>query len=873
MNEGKGDIMTDKANGATLYLNNATWKLQKGISIALNNESVQLAGDLLARSQNYDETLMCWFKTASTSAPLFRAGWVSNDSVTKGTLLALENSKLVLHSGENQWTVARSLTDGEWHHFVLAISRSYNTAAVYLDGQLTNTASASKFGAVSGAMYLGGEGFIGNFDELAVFEQMLPASLIQEYYYASPVGDEMGLMAYLPFQEQKLNPNGVLEQVFSVNDRRQFRDANGNVVEKVVPLVLTANAESKADKANFAPVRTNNMLSKLNFGWTFNQEELLINLKMQNAEINKQTVYVTVRDVEDLHGNPMPSPVTWLAFVDRGALRWQEPGRDLEFDYGEYDNSDDNYYFNWIVNTTGKRHQFQIESLPEWLTVEPAYGSINPMETIEVHLRPNWELPVGTYTDIIYLTDEDGLSEPMSIELKVVAKQPWSEDSIDRNSLTNSMSLRGQVYIENEEGGGHFDSDEKDLVAVFCEGQLVGLANNTFAYATNTSYVYLTIFGSADMSGKPLTFKLWQSSTGKIFNLTPSIRQTFIANSMSGISPAEPILLTTAAGEIQQLAFEQGWNWISSYLRPLNNQLNDLFPFEQGFSDGDIIKTPTVQVFATFAVTPDGATWRGVLNTFEYKYMYMMRTAKAFTSTIEGKTLTDEQRTLSIRPGWNSLAYLLSDAMSTRDALADYYDKASVGDIIKSRTQFAVFTENSKWEGSLQSLKPGQGYLLYRNGQGVVNMTFVNKPASNAPKKAPAVEAPAFSNPNAASNMTMIARLNSPTGLTGPTIRAYIGDDLVGVATPIDSLYCQTSQSAVVGTLRFETEDGTVLTPVEVSTSRCLDISYSPDTHHGSLKAPVVLVPGDNRPYKIIENNHVIIIRNNEKYDITGKKL
>lgn len=34
-----------------------------------------------------------------------------------------------------------------------------------------------------------------------------------------------------------------------------------------------------------------------------------------------------------------------------------------------------------------------------------------------------------------------------------------------------------------------------------------------------------------------------------------------------------------------------------------------------------------------------------------------------------------------------------------------------------------------------------------------------------------------------------------------------------------------------------------------------------------------ILKPGDNRPYKIIENDHVVIIRNNEKYDVTGKKL
>jgi len=887
MNEGKGEVMTDKANGANLYLHGTTWVLQKGISFALDNKAVQLAGDLLSRSQSYDESLLFWFKTGSTNAPLFRAGWVSNDSVTKGTMLAIENGQLTLHSGDNQWPVANNIADGDWHHFALTLSHSYNTASVFVDGQLTNTEAATKFSAISGAMYLGGEGFKGNFDELAIFEQALPSAMVQEYYNASPVGDEMGLMGYLPFEEQKLNPNGVLEQVFSVNDRRQFRDANGNVVEKVVPLVLTPNAEAFADKADFAPTSDKGLLSKLNFGWTFNQEELLINLKMLDSEINKQTIYVTVRDVEDLHGNPMPSPASWVAFVDRSALRWQETGRDLEFDYGEYDNSDDNYYFNWIVNTTGKRHQFKIESLPEWMTVEPAYGSVNPMETVEVHLRPNWELPVGTYTDIIYLTDENGLSEPMSIELKVLAKQPWSEDTIDRNSLPNTMSLRGQVYIENEYGAGYYDSDEQDQVAVFCEGELVGLTNNTFASATNTSYVYLTIYGNNSMNGKPLSFKLWQKSTGRIYNLTPSVRQVFAANAMRGISPDDPIRLSTSAGEVQQLAFLQGWNWVSWYLRPTNSLLDYLFPIESGFSEGDIIKSPASQAFAELTVTPESATWKGSIKGTNYKNMYMVRTENGFNTTIEGKPLTDTERTLTLRTGWNSVAYLLSEPASTRDALADYYDKATVGDIIKSRTQFAVFTENNKWEGSLQTLRPGQGYLFKRNGTGAVTMKYVKNSSANAPQRAKTNQLSSadnsFSNPKASSNMTMICRMdNGQWTMDNSSLRAYIGDELVGIATPItrnpssvtegEALYFLTIQSDIVGELRFETEDGTALTPVTDNRSP-LTITYSSNAHHGSLKAPIILRPTDNRPYKIIENNHVIIIRNNEKYSIDGKKL
>ena len=287
MNEGKGDVMSDKANGATLHLNNTTWKLQKGISLALDNEQVELASDLLSRSENYDETLMFWFKTTSADAPLFRAAWIANDSVTKGTLIALEGGKLVLHSGVNQWT-AGNYADGEWHHVALALSRSYNSAALFVDGKQTNTTDATKLSAISGAMYLGGKGFMGNIDELAIFEQALPAALVQKFYNASPVGDEMGLMAYLPFEQQKLNPNGVLEQVFSVNDQRQFRDkTTGEILDKVVPLVLGDQPilADKADKTDFAPTSDKGLLGKLNFGWAFNDDELLIDLKMQDNEI------------------------------------------------------------------------------------------------------------------------------------------------------------------------------------------------------------------------------------------------------------------------------------------------------------------------------------------------------------------------------------------------------------------------------------------------------------------------------------------------------------------------------------------------------------------------------------------------------------
>ena len=104
-------------------------------------------------------------------------------------------------------------------------------------------------------------------------------------------------------------------------------------------------------------------------------------------------------------------------------------------------------------------------------------------------------------------------------------------------------------------------------------------------------------------------------------------------------------------------------------------------------------------------------------------------------------------------------------------------------------------------------------------------------------------------------------------------IRAYIGSDLVGVAEPIlvddQPLYFLTIQSDAVGTLRFETADGTPLT-VEGEA-----INYVADNHAGTLKAPVLLRPAEDETgvYKLIENDHVVIIRNGERYDVTGVRL
>ena len=883
MHEGAGNTVADKAHGATLYIQGATWNNKKGISLRVpEDKKVKLDGNLMGRSAAQDMTLMFWFRTAKAQGTIFSAGRIDGKH---GSAIAFENGTLVFHNDSASLNITDNLADNEWHHVVLTVSRTFNNASIFIDDKQYAEIAATKLSAISGDMYFGGDGFDGFIDDYAVFEQALPKSLVESYGTGSPYGDEMGLMAYLPFSEMKENDNGIYEQVFSVNDQRVFKTTDGQVVDKVVPLVVEVSDKSDindlAEKTEHAPVHTVGLLTKMNFDWSFNNDELLINLKMLDREINKQTIYVTVRDVEDLNGNPMASPVTWSAFVDRNSLKWESKSIDYWMEYGEY-NLLDNYRDIKIFNSSGKRHQYTIESLPEWLSVDHTYGSILPLDEVSIRLYFDEEQAVGVYTDIIYLTDEDGLSEPLQVEMQITAFPPY--DDVDESKFDQSMSLRGQVLLTtNDKSQTTYDTSSEDIVYVFCEGELVGSANNSYDNQTNQSMVYLMIHGNSRMVNKVLSFKLWQASTGRLFTLTPGSVQRFQVNAMRGYAPNAPIQLSVNPNAAhQQIALNQGWNWMSLNLMPASAEPNALFPYEQGFRSSDIVKAPSERQFAEFADTETESAWFGTLRTLDYRQMYMLRAGKELNLSVEGQTLGDDERTVTIYGnGWSSIAYLLDEPLSVTEALADYYSNAGEGDVIKSKTAVAVFSENHRWEGPLQTLRPGEGYLFRRVAKGAVEMRFIPQTSSNAPRKLSAISGQSsdFSNPNASANMTMIAKLdNGQWTMDNGQLKVYVGDELAAVAMPIyvedEPLYFLTIQSDKVGDLRFEMEGQELMVKGEGLMVNGESVRYSADSHQGSLRAPVLLRPADDeRPYKIIENDHVVIIRNNEKYDVTGKKL
>ena len=870
MNEGKGETVTDQANGATLFLEGCSWNKQKGYSLKLDGDSVRLNGNLLGRSKIYDETLMFWFK-AETEGTLFSAARheATDSTAATGTLLALENGNLVLRSGTNDQMVNAQMVNGTWHHFVLTVNRTFNNVSLFLDGKIVQSFDATDLDGITGAMWLGGNGFKGNIDEFVIFEQALPKSLVELYDDNALTGDEMGLFAYLPFEEQYTNPNGIIEQRFSINDRRIFKDATGKVINKIVPLINAQMVNDQMVNELNAPVKSKGVLNKLYFDWSFNNDELMINVLNHDYEVNKQSIYVTVRDVEDLNGNPMVSPVTWTAFVDRNSLKWSVKKLNIT---SEDNAAEDVETRIDIINQSGKRHTYTIESLPSWLTVSSTYGAMDPLEEQTLRLTFNSQIAVGEYSDIIYLTDEDGLSEPLQIEYIVNAVCPYED--VDRTKYPLNMAVCGQVKI-----GDVFDTDSQDKVFALYRNECIGTAD--------ASNLFMTVYGNEQMKNKPVNFVLWQASTGKTFNLNTSLNGepltiTFAEGAVYGCGDSEPVLFVTNGSEMQNIVLNPGWNWTSFNIDVQQNAsgvINNIMTAAEPWSEGDLMKNPYTRNFCVYSDSLGRFT--GSLYHFYYIWMHMIYTKNGNTMRVYGNTLPEDSMhiTLNGNGAWNAFPCLFKEATSVTEALADYYQYATPGDMLKSHDHFAVFTNNKRWEGDLTAVRPGEGYMFRRLGSGAVNVRFFNKATSNAaPQRAPKFRG------NAATNMTMIATLDR-SGYRETEIpefreiRVFVGDELAAVAQPLslqgepeETYYFFTIQSDKSGTLRFEL-NGETLIPVGTSGSRDSEISYSPNAHAGSLKAPVILQPTDDRPYKILENQHVVIIRNNEKYDVTGKKM
>ena len=460
----------------------------------------------------------------------------------------------------------------------------------------------------------------------------------------------------------------------------QTKEPTGTLVRDYLFVDSIDTVLTHFDQTQAAPVVPYEEVKNLKFGFIGKGNQLLVELDENAARLNHRNIYVTVRDIEDKNGNTMASPQTACYYVANSSLQWMVNRMDVTIKYGSGEGCELPLY-----NGGSTSHTYTIENCPRWLTLSKYNDVLAPITMDYVDAKVSKDLNVGTYNEILYLTDEEGIAEPFYLNLTVEGDKPDWADKVDRTLLENSMSISGQVYLY-----GELDTDSRDIVGAFDnENVCHGFANITHNAQTGENGLFLTVYDS-QASGRELSFRLWQYSTGRELVLIPKDGITFEKDAMLGSET--PVRFD--GGE----AFVQYFN---------------------------------------------------------------------------------------LKEGWNGIGYTPTITLSLETALSDYYDSAEPGDVIKSHTEFAYFSKTGnvgRWRGSLQYMKPGEGYMMLRKGTGQASFTYpYYELGSNSGENQTATSR--HSNVQASRNtMSMMATVVGFEVEAGDRLVAYADGEQVGAA-------------------------------------------------------------------------------------------
>lgn len=733
--EGHGKVARDAARSRNMALTDDSWYLNNTNYAATLDGKSSMALDITksAPLSSDDYMVEMWFRGKSQQNATL---WSANSSVA---LKFDANGMLTLmaDSVDTQLSTVNYL-DGAWHHVSLNVLRNGTTSA-YVDGSLVKQIASSKVPALAsseltiGAQRYSNDGgttfnykdyFKGDVDEVRFWIATFNAKAIDQFRYMRLNGDEAGLVAYYPFEETTVDA-GISMLEFSAKD---------------MSVNAAGKAKGTAKQASTAPaLQAKPNMSKLNYSFVASERTIVINLNENANRLEGTTVNFTVKNVRDENNN-YSLPVVWSAYVNRNRLVWSDDAISME------KNSEEETSFEVaIANQGAATESWVISNLPTWLTASKTSGALNAQKSEAITFEVSDATPAGTYEETIYLTGNEGISVPFTLNLKVNAGKPdWS---VDPAQFENSMSIIAQVKMN-----GEYSQDAEDLVAAFVNGNCVGVASPVYYARYDAYFVSLNVYGNQTESGKNVVFKAWDASTGVTYPaLTSSQNIKFSANKLYG-SMSEPVLLETNAQQEQTLGLKSGWNWISLNVTPSDNSINGTF--------GDVSSSANLVKGKSFFATSDGSQFQGSLAKASVGVMYKVSMKDAADLHVAGTAVDASKAKVTIKKGWNWIGFNSTSNMSLNDAFAGL--SPVDGDMVKSQSDFAYY-EGYEWVGTLTSLTPGKGYMYYSVASDARTFTYPAKSASlkSLVSKEPtkATEYTSVDDTKYAGNMTIVARV------------------------------------------------------------------------------------------------------------------
>ncbi len=874
--EASGTEVKDLSNGATLYLTDVSWSLPDGYSVALDHKTMNILYDQAlkyTRNSREDFTISFYFKADALDgdANLFAAGGDALEETGKdkvrirfidGVLYLISEGQQVAFGDENDYA-----SDGNWHYLAVSVNHAQNKASLFIDGALVNQLDANNIGGVAGSSIVYGDAAMAcHIDQVQMWSMALPASYIKTYYNAGLTGKEKELQIYLPFEQEAMNAQGTMYTTFSPLNQ-VIVESTGEIAGDTVinPALVTA------DNKVISPVRSATGIENLPFTWKSTDNELQITINKTNAEINNQHVCLIVRRVEDLNGNPMSNAQMWTTYVNRNVLTWTVDPRVVVLSYGS-----GTTIAAAFKNASGRELSYTLDCTCPYITLGQTMGTIAPLGTMATTITISDGLAPGVYHATVNLIDEDGLCSALPIYITVVAQAPDWQTTTDP-AYNQSMNIIAQVK-KQEQGNWVVDMCPKDKVAAFIHNECVGVANLSVDALANTSHLYLTIHGKADLAGQAVEFRLWSALTGSTYILEANPEVTFAAKSFVGADT--PVELRAHEMRVQTIALNPGWNWVSLYVDPFADKgLNNLFSNQKQFTQDDIFRTPFDNTFATFQ---SNGTWDATLDDMDIlkDNVYPIYAQNAAHVEVSGSLYADPTVTLDFTQSeWAQMAYLSDKSMAIRQTLGDFVpgsDKAPAGTIIKGYEDFAIATADGTWVGSLEYLRPGEGYFVRRNGlRDALTLTFTNTTTTTAPAREENHQSSIINRTQSNQSPTMmpiIAAFADGDMQEGDILLAMVGKQVVAVSEATDNLFFVSLHANAGETVQFaKVRDG------EVVAVTSQGLKYDAEGQAGTVEHPYLIDfsgVGENAPvYDILglkydyldAATHRVLIQGNKK--------
>lgn len=760
MNEGEGTAIRDYSRSRNMTAAAESWYINnENKAVKLNGTShvgVMMAECSPLSTDDYAVELWMRAGKQDGEAQIMHSGETG--------LWLNAAGQLRLTSADNTFEASNApLTDNAWHHVALNVLRNGN-AAVYVDGARTLAISARKVGGIAAdSLYVGARRgavdeatgkhtfdrqLTGQVDELRVWNATMNAELLRTNRKVRLTGKEPGLVAYYPFEKKTL-------------DAYNQTVTNGSDIDLVTGKHTAVSGKNIAYTDEAPALRTKPTEENVDFTFTASDNKIVIELNEDEAAIDGSTLNFTVREVRDENGN-YSEPIRWSAFVNRRQLSWSDNVVTLTKKLGE------SLAFSVkVVNNSGKQQMWEISGMPSWLTADTDNGTTDPLVQDDVTFTIAKSTPIGTYSQTVYLVGGDAIEVPLTLNLTVTGDEP--EWMVDKSDYENTMNMIAQLSIL-----GTPSADTADKLAVFVGDECRGVGRPVYSKRYDSYYVLLDIYGNAADEGTNLSFRAYDASTGMVYTQLECSNGdvAFTKDQIAG-TYADPVLLNALDYQEQTTSLTKGWNWMALYVQPDDMSMQTVL--------APINAEVTMAKSQTGFMESTGSEWYGNEIMMNNSEMYKINLSAPATLKVLGRVADPSSRLITVKQGWNWIAYNATSAMSLDEAFAGMQPED--GDVVKAQSCFAVY-DGYEWAGTLSLLEPSQGYMLY--SVATADRTFAYPLAGQIDKTAKArarrLPPAGYFEPvdyhKYPDNMSLIARVTfDGNELPGAEIGIYAGDE------------------------------------------------------------------------------------------------